>query len=63
MKITRKSAITGVEHSMNLPVTEEQLKNWNNGMLAQNAFPDLTSDEREFIITGITQEEWEQAFG
>jgi hypothetical protein len=63
MKITRKSAITGIERSMELPVSEEQIKNWSNGMLAQNAFPHLTSDEREFIITGITQEEWEQAFG
>ena len=63
MKVTRKSAISGIERTFDMPITEEQLAKWKAGELAQNAFPQLTSDQREFIITGITQEEWEQAFG
>ena len=31
--------------------------------LVQNAFPDLSADDREFILTGITPEEWDQIFG
>jgi hypothetical protein len=30
--------------------------------LIQDAFPTLTADEREFILTGITSEEWDEIF-
>jgi hypothetical protein len=36
---------------------------WSKGLLIQDAFPWLTPDEREFIKTGITPEEWKAAFG
>lgn len=36
---------------------------WNTGMLIQDAFPMLTPEQREFIKTGITPEEWDAAFG
>lgn len=48
---------------MDIPVTQEQLDNWNRGMLIQRAMPDISSSDREFIMTGITQEEWEDIFG
>lgn len=31
---------------------------WERGLLIQQAFPMLTDDEREFILTGLTPEEW-----
>lgn len=38
-------------------------KLWKEGrQLIQNAFPLLTSGEREFLITGITPGEWEKLF-
>ena len=64
MLITRVSPISGKEHSMELNVTEEQLdKYYNERMLIQNAFPNLSPEEREFIKTGITPEEWDAMFG
>ena len=48
---------------MDLPVTVEQLEHYAAGALLQNAFPNLSADEREFIKTGITAEEWEAIFG
>jgi len=50
---------------MNLPVTQEEMNDWNAcaTMLIQNAFPNLTDDQREFILTGSTKEEWDNAFG
>lgn len=33
------------------------------GELIQDAFPFLTYDEREFILTGITAGEWDELFG
>lgn len=62
MIITRKSPFSGQLNSMEIPVTKEQLKDWNNGTLIQNAMPNLTADQREFIMTGITPEEWSEIF-
>lgn len=36
--------------------------NWLNGMYIQVAFDYLSADQREFIMTGITPEEWEELF-
>lgn len=63
MLITRKSLISGIERTLEIPVTQEELDNWEGGMLAQEAFPNLTADQREFIMTGITPEEWEETMG
>lgn len=63
MLITRKSAFTNNVHTMDINVTQEQLSAWENGTLIQNAMPHLSADEREFIMTGITPQEWEDAFG
>jgi hypothetical protein len=30
--------------------------------LIQDFFPELTSDEREFLMTGVTPDEWNQMF-
>lgn len=35
---------------------------WAAGELIQNAFPMLSADEREFIMTGCTPEEWDEMF-
>ena len=63
MKVTRTSAFTGVTRTLDLPITEQDLRAWNNGMLIQDACPDLTDEEREFIMTGVSPEEWKAAFG
>jgi hypothetical protein len=63
MKIIRRSPITGKINEMELPVTQAQLDAWAGGVLAQNAFPHLTADEREFIMTGMTKEDWDLMVG
>ena len=55
--------LTGNVSTMDIDVTLDQLDAWNNGMLIQDVMPDLTPFEREFIKTGITQEEWDATFG
>lgn len=62
MKITKISQITGIEHTFDIPVTQEQLDLWENGMLIQRAMPNLSDWEREFLISGSTQEEWDEIF-
>lgn len=63
MKILRVSPYSRKVHVMDLPVTHAQLAAWRNGELIQNALPHLTADEREFIKTGITPEEWKELYG
>lgn len=58
MKITRTSPISGISRTIDLPVTVEQYHEWQCGALIQNIMPHLSEDEREFIISGITAEEW-----
>lgn len=62
MKITRTCPFTGNVNTLEINVTQEQLNSWENGELIQNAMPNLSSDEREFIKTGITSEQWENLF-
>ena len=63
MLITRKSLISGNINTMSLPITEEQYNAWEQGTLVQVAMPHLSPDEREFVMTGITPEEWADNFG
>jgi len=63
MKITRKSAYTGEVRTQEIDVTPEQLLALEAGLgLIQDIMPNLTSDEREFIMTGIIPAEWDELF-
>jgi hypothetical protein len=62
MNITRVNPLTGGQNTLNIPVTQTQLDNWNRGKLIQDAMPNLSEDEREFILTGILPEQWDAMF-
>lgn len=62
MLITRTSEVSGIERTKDIPVTEEQLQAWQNGGHIQRVMSNLSEDDREFIMTGITQEEWDTMF-
>ncbi len=63
MLVTKTSPISGKDSSMNLDITQEQLLKWQNGELIQNAMPQLSITEREFLISGMTPEEQDLMFG
>ena len=63
MTITRTSPHTGKENSREINVTQEQLRARLCGALIQDAMPNISADDREFILTGCTPEEWETIFG
>lgn len=44
-------------------VNESDYWDWQDGELVQNAFPYLSADEREMLITGICGECWDKMFG
>jgi hypothetical protein len=50
---------------MDLPVTQDQLDEFASrfrARLIQDIFPDLSAEEREFIKTGYTSEDWDAMF-
>lgn len=65
--VTQRNPLTGKHHSMLLNIPFENfelcLNAWEGGELIQRAFPMLSADEREFIKTGITPEEWQSFVG
>ena len=63
MQVRRTSVYSGVTRTRELPITEEQMAAYRSGVNAQYAFSDLPAADREFIISGMTQEEWNEAFG
>ena len=67
MLVTNISQLSGKEHTMELDITHEQLERFynrrENGEYVQTIFPNLSKEEREFILTGITPTEWNEMFG
>ncbi len=65
----QKTVITHVKSGRSITVNcsvndmNERWFRWQiSGQFAQVAFNNLTADEREFIMTGITPTEWEEIF-
>lgn len=62
MEITRKSPWSKKINTMEINVTQDQINSWEDGELIQNAMPDLEPAEREFIVNGITPDDWFDIF-
>ena len=62
MEVTKTSPWTGITRTLTLDVTAEEIANWKAGELIQTAMPRLNTDEREFIKSGYTAEDWEEIF-
>lgn len=63
VRVHKVSILSGKESSMILPLRQGQIELWlESCMLIQDAFPQLSDDAREFLMSGITREEWEAAF-
>jgi len=58
LAVSKASLLSGLRHTMVLDITIDQYDLWQGGELIQKAMPNLTADEREFLMTGITPEEW-----
>lgn len=63
IELTSESLFTGKEHCMFLPISEADYNAWASGTThghIQVLFPHLTADQREFMMSGVTPEEWDQ---
>jgi|TARA_R110000824_G_scaffold348713_1_gene535436 uncharacterized protein (DUF779 family) len=60
MLVGKRSMMSGTLNEMNIEVSEKQITLWQEGALIQDVMPDLSADEREFLMTGITPSEWHE---
>lgn len=65
MILTMTSMLSGKVNTMEIKsLSASDYKRWRtSGDLIQNALPHLTPDEREFLLSGSTPEEWDAVFG
>ena len=53
----KKCSVTGKDYSVT--VERQKVYEWHDKkQLIQNVFPELTAEEREFMVSGATPEEW-----
>ena len=50
-------------HAHEIPVNENDYWDWVDGALIQDAFPYLSADQREMLISGICPKCWDNMFG
>ena len=60
LKVVGTCSISGEEHAIEVPA--EGFTRWQSGTLIQVALPNLSPDDREFLISGMTPAEWDQLF-
>lgn len=65
-KVTTVSRFSGKKNTLLLPLPmllfEHGMERWDAGVLVQDAFPTLSPSQREFLMTGVTDEEWNAEF-
>lgn len=61
-KVSVRSLFSDQVHVRELRMTRDQYSAWQAGDYIQNALPQLSPDEREFLLTGATPEEWDVEF-
>lgn len=63
MKISRTSPITDKVNEMEIDVTDQQMADYVSGKgLIQHIMPNISADEREFIMSGSTPDDWKAIF-
>ena len=61
--VIRYSMLTGKFNKCTLKLTRQQYDDWQvKRRLIQDAMPHLDKEEREFLMTGYTPEDWAKMF-
>lgn len=65
MLITKSCIHCGETHTYDLPITEEQWSEYRKPgrRLVQDIMPQLNAEMREFLISGLSPECWNDLFG
>lgn len=57
MRVPSVSILTGRLNWLDLPITRSEYRRFRSGELAQHVWPNLTAEQRDFLILGITPDE------
>ncbi len=65
IQVTRQSILTRKMNTMELPILQEHLDIYDKigGFNIQDIFPQLDAEQREFLINGVTPQEWNKYIG
>jgi hypothetical protein len=56
--VTRLTNVSKKVHTMRINMTFEEHRAWQSGAVIQRALPRATPEQREFLLSGTTPEEW-----
>lgn len=62
LRITKRSMFSGKMSQMEIEADPDDIDKWRNGTLIQDALPYLSSEEREFLISGMSVQEQRDFF-
>ena len=65
IQVTRQSVLTRKMNTMELPILQEHLDIYDKigGFNVQDIFPQLDAEQREFLINGVTPDEYTKYIG
>lgn len=62
MKITRKDPVTGKVTTLDINITSAQHNAWKAGYALQDVAPQLSAEERNFMLWATTPTVWDNIF-
>lgn len=62
MTIVRRSPVTGKMNYRHIDISNEEYYEWEQGFLLQDVAPHLSLEDREFIISGCTPEDFDTLY-
>lgn len=60
MKWTKRSIYSGIIREKELPITQEQIDQYESGIPLDLCMPNLSQADRTFFVSGITDEDWDE---
>lgn len=60
MKWTKRSIYSGIVREKELPITQEQIDQYESGIPIDLCMPHLSQADRTFFVSGITDEDWDE---
>ena len=56
----RHDWVTRRQRAVDMGLKLDAFERWKDGACIQDVFPELSADDREFLLTGLTPEDWEK---
>lgn len=60
MKVTRRSIYSGTVRVKDLPITHQQIIEYEKGKDISKCMPHLSHADMMFFVSGITDEDWDE---